>query len=126
MQAITRIQVVEAVSVDSTKLEDLYAELGCSNAEDMVCRATEGLAHHLHRCEQLHRDGALQELCNIARDIAPLAEQIGMMRLAHVAGSVETCVVRGDPVALSACVARLIRAGEGALMAVWDLQDITI
>lgn len=126
MQAVTQIRVVETVSVDPTQLETLYADLGFRSAEDIVCRATEKLSLRLNQCARAHQGQDFAALCKTARSIVPVAQQIGMERLARVAQSVFDCGQSGDPVALAACTARLIRIGEGSLMAVWDLQDVTI
>lgn len=126
MQSVTQIRLVETVSVDPTHLETLYADLGHRNAEDVVCRAMEELALRLHQCERQYRRGGLDELEKSARSLIGIADQIGMARLARVAGDVADCVAHADAVALGACVSRLIRIGEGSLMAVWDLQDMSI
>ena len=126
MQGITQLKPVETVQVDPAQLETLYRDLGTRNAEDVVCRAMEELALRLNQCERLYRRGQMGELHQGARSLCAIADQIGMARLAHVAKDVVCCIEVEDTVALAACMARLVRAGEGSLMAVWDLQDVTI
>ena len=46
-----------------------------------------------------------------------------MATLAHVARDVRICLRRGDPVALSATLARLDRVGDRSIHAVFDLDD---
>ena len=126
MSNVTRLQPYEAVHVDHDKLGTLYAQLGNSSAEDVVCRAMEELALRMSHCEQLYRAGSFEDLRKHARSLVAIADQIGMLALARVAGDVTHSIDSGDRNALAATLARLIRIGEGSLTAVWDLQDITI
>lgn len=123
---VTQIQLAEHVQVDHDRLDALYSEMDPINAEDVVCRAMEELALRMSHCERLYRAGDLDELRKASRSLIAIADQIGMKVMAQVARDVADCAQTGDHVALAATVARLIRAGEGSLTAIWDLQDVTI
>jgi hypothetical protein len=123
---VTQIRFVESVRVDHDRLGALYADMGHTGAEDVVCRAMEELALRMAHCDRLHRAGDYDELRKSARSLIAISDQIGMGLLARVAHDVMICIDRGDGVALSATLGRLMRAGEGSLIAIWDLQDITI
>lgn len=86
-----------------TKLEDLASQLSCV-----------GLAY---------RDGRFDRLNEHARAVSEMAAEIGLHRLARVGRTV--CVLAGqdNPAALAANLARLLRLGDAALTAIWDVQD---
>ncbi|MEO0669806.1 MAG: hypothetical protein AAFZ99_17980 [Pseudomonadota bacterium] len=126
MTTVTQIRPAEDVHVDHDRLGALYTELGHAAAEDVVCRAMEELALRMSHCDRLYRTGALAELRKSSRSLVSISEQIGMHVVARVAGDVTQCIDSGDPVALGATVARLMRTGERSLTAIWDLQDLTI
>ncbi|WP_223421082.1 hypothetical protein [Tateyamaria pelophila] len=126
MNSVTQIRLAEPVSVDHDRLGALYSEMGHAGAEDVVCRAMEELALRMAHCDRLMRSAEYDELRKSARSLIAIAEQIGMDLLARVARDVMDCIDIGDSVALAATLGRLMRAGEGSLTAIWDLQDITI
>lgn len=124
-QLLTLVQE-EHVRLDPDRLEALYLQLGENSAEDVVCRAIEELAIRLAHCERLWRDQDWMGLRKSARSLIAIAEQIGMTELARVAGDVTNAIDASDMAALGATLFRLIRIGERSLLAVWDLQDISI
>lgn len=126
MKQISQIKPRESVHVDQERLSALYAQLGESSAEDVVCRAMEELALRLSHCDRLFRTGDMQELRKSARSLIAIAEQIGMDDVSRVANDVTVCVDAQDDVAIAATLQRLMRSGEGSLTAVWDMQDIYI
>lgn len=116
----------EPASLDHEQLSALYAQLGALGAEDVVRRAMEELALRLSHAERQYRQNELPELRKGSRSLIAIAEQIGMQKLAAVAGDVATCIDQADDIALSATLARLMRVGERSLAAIWDLQDMSI
>lgn len=123
---VLKIKPVENVSVDQDRLGALYSQLGEAGAEDVVCRALEELALRLSHCDSLYREGCWVDLRKNTRSLIAIAEQIGMHALSSVAGDVTRCIDQQDTVAIAATLSRLIRVGERSLIAVWDIQDITI
>lgn len=126
MNDIVYMKPQESIRVDHDQLNGLYANLGDLAAEDVVCRAMEELALRLSHCERLYSSNDLPGLRKSSRSLIAIADQIGMSKLARVAGHVTDCVDSGDTIALSATFSRLLRIGEGSLTAIWDLQDLTI
>jgi len=116
----------ETVRLDPDRLEELYVQLGEAGAEDVVCRALEELAVRLSHTERCYREGREADLHKSARSLVAISEQIGMGTLARAASNVVACVDRGDPVALAATLARLLRIGERSLSEIWELQDKSI
>lgn len=126
MDQFLKIRMKETVHVDQDRLAALYAELGETDAEDVVCRAMEELALRLSHCSRLFNASNQTELRKCARSLIAIADQIGMHVLSRVAGDVISAIDSADAPATAATLARLIRIGEQSLTAIWDLQDITI
>lgn len=126
MSNITQLRLAENVNVDHDRLDALYAEMDPIHAEDMVCRAMEEVALRMAHCERQFRAGDLAGLQKSSKSMIAIADQIGMNMIARVAQDVTECAKAGDHVALTATLGRLMRAGEGSLTAIWELQDITI
>ncbi|WP_193079643.1 hypothetical protein [Pseudooceanicola spongiae] len=126
MEHVLVLAQQEVVRLDPDRLEALYLQLGESGAEDVVCRAMEEVAVRLSHTERLYRQDRMGDMRKSARSLVAIADQIGMNALARVSGDVTRCIDTGDPVALAATLARLLRVGERSLTAVWDLQDVTV
>ncbi|WP_311136180.1 MULTISPECIES: hypothetical protein [Pseudooceanicola] len=116
----------EPVGLDPERLRQLYAQLGEAGADNVVCRAMEELALRFSHADRMLREGRREELRKAVRSLAAIADQVGMTLLSRVAGDVGACLGGGDDVALAATFARLLRVGESSLMAIWELQDITL
>ena len=114
------------VQVDRERLDHLYAQLGASNAEQIVSRAMEELAARLDKVEGSYKKGQFDEMQKAARSMIAISEQIGMETFARVASDVNMLATQDDGAALAATVARLKRIGERSLLAVWDLQDASL
>ena len=114
------------VQVDRERLDHLYAQLGASNAEQIVSRAMEELAARLDKVEGSYKKGQFDEMQKAARSMIAISEQIGMETFARVASDVNMLATQDDGAALAATVARLKRIGERSLLAVWDLQDASV
>lgn len=128
MKQVTLLELEqhESVRLDSGRLEDLYLQLGQNGAETVVCRALEELAARLAHTERCFRAGGFDDMRKSARSLVAIADQIGMQMLARVAGHVTQCIDAGDPVALSATLARLLRIGERSLTEIWDMRDLSV
>ncbi len=126
MNHVLKIGLTETVRVDQDRLGALYAQLGETGAEDVVCRAMEELALRLSHCGRLYAAENWDDLRKCARSLIAISDQIGMHILAQVAGDVINSIDASDRVATAATLARLVRIGEQSLTAIWDLQDITI
>lgn len=123
---VLQIRPIEQVNLNQERLGALYAQLGESGAEDVVCRAMEELALRMSHCDQLYRDENWRELRKNTRSLIAIAEQIGMGTLSRVAGDVTACIDSGDGTGLSATLSRLLRIGERSLTAIWDVGDMNM
>lgn len=123
MEQVRILAPQETVLLDRDRLGALYEELGEVGAEDVICRAMEELALRLGQAEKLFREGAQEEMLRRVRSLVAIGEQVGMDRLARVAGDVCRCAERGDPVALAATLSRLVRLGDRSLRAVWEADQ---
>lgn len=126
MEQVTLLKQDEVVRLDGDRLEALYAQLGETGAENVVCRALEELAVRLSHTERCYREGRTADMRKSARSLVAIADQIGMRMLARVARDVTDCVDAGDHIALAATLSRLLRIGERSLSEVWELQDLSI
>nr|WP_174819031.1 hypothetical protein [Ruegeria atlantica] len=112
--------------MDPDQLNGLYRQLGDKNALDVLCRTIEELAVRLSNCERFWRARDWTGLRKCARSLVAIAEQIGMVALARVAGDVANSVDAGDAVATGSTLSRLIRVGEKSLTVIWDQQDLSV
>ena len=60
------------------------------------------------------------------RSLIAIAEQVGLEKLAHVAGNVICAIDQTSPVAIGATLTRLIRIGDRSLTAIWDTHDFPL
>lgn len=126
MNDIVKIRLAEQIQLDQVRLGALYAQLGESGADDVISRAMEELAVRLAQCDTLWRAGNLVQLRKHARSLIAIADQIGMHRLAQVAGDVMICLDNDDEVAVVATLSRMLRIGERSLSAIWAMEDLSI
>jgi len=126
VNAISQLIQEEPASLDHEQIASLYAQLGTMGAEDVIRRAMEELALRLSHLERQYRQGEFEELRKGARSLIAIAKQIGMQQLATVSENVCHAIDRNDTVAIAATLARLLRMGERSLLAVWELQDLSV
>lgn len=126
MSAVHKLAIDESVRLDRSQLEVLYQSLGSVGADKVVNHALEEISISLSRGVKEYRAGRLDELRATVRGLAAVAQQVGMMTLARVARDVQELSLTHDPAALGATMARLQRIAENSLMAVWDLQDLSV
>ncbi len=126
MTDVVKIRLSEQVQLDQVRLGTLYVQLGESGAEAVVCRAMEELAVRMAQCDTLWRANNTEQLRKHARSLIAIAEQIGMHRLAQVAGDVTACIDTQDTVAIAATLSRMLRIGERSLSAIWSMEDLSI
>tara|TARA_R100001369_G_scaffold10153_1_gene23062 strand:+ start:10647 stop:11024 length:378 start_codon:yes stop_codon:yes gene_type:complete len=123
---VLQMRPVEQVRVDQERLGILYNQLGETGAEDVVCRAMEELALRMSHCNRLYQASNWPELRKNCRSLIAIAEQVGLEKLAHVAGNVICAIDQTSPVAIGATLTRLIRIGDRSLTAIWDTQDFPL
>ncbi len=116
------LERIEQVRPNPERLAELCAKLGVREAEDTICRTMEELAVRLSFTERQWRQRNLPELRKSVRALVSIADRVGLHCMACVAADAVVCLDRQDEVALSAVLNRLIRLGEGALTAIWDIE----
>ena len=126
MATLAVLRYDEGVRLDPDRLVALYSDLGEAGAEQVVCRAMEELAARLTEIRRVADEGNPAAMRRSARLLIRVAEQVGMLTFARVAGDVLRATDAGDPAAQAATLARLLRIGDRSLNAVWDLRDRTV
>ena len=104
----------------------LYEDLGEAGAENVVSRAMDELSFRMNEMIGQYSDRDTERFCRNARSLCRVAGQVGMTSFSRVAQDVADCAAAGEPVALAATWARLQRLSDKSLVAVWDLQDISV
>ena len=123
---VTELRPREAVTLDSGPMEEMCNALGTERAEALVGSAMEELAVWLTRAAKLARAGNRPELAKVARLTAAVARRLGMPQLAAVARLAGELATGADEATLRAVTARMVRVGEASLIAVWDLEGMTV
>lgn len=123
---MVKIRLSEKIQLDQVRLGTLYAQLGETGAESVLCRAMEELAARLAQCDALWHARNRIQLRKHARSLIAIADQIGMHRLAKVAGDVTASIDAEDEIAIAATLSRMLRIGERSLSAIWSMEDLSI
>lgn len=126
MCAVLRLQYHEPIRLDRSQIEVLYHNLGPVGADKVVVHALAELGQTLALATAQYRAGEIERLRPSLKTLAALAQQVGMTLLARVARDVLELSRTYDAAAFGATMARLERIGEGSLVAVWDLQDLSL
>ncbi|WP_432450385.1 hypothetical protein [Aliiroseovarius marinus] len=126
MSMIDQLKHAEAVRLDRDQLETLFVQMGPQRADKEINQSLEDLAVALARVQKANQRGEIEDMQAGVRDLIRVAQKVGMVTLARVARDVLDLSKGTDGVAFAACLARLERIGEGSLIAVWDLQDMTL
>lgn len=122
---ITQLPLGEPARFNPGQLEKLCDRLGELRAEAEVAHALERLSALLDEVTRLGTHGERTALEEVLAALVRDARLIGMATLARVARNVLDCLDTGDPIALSATMARLDRVGDRSIHAIWDLEDLS-
>ncbi|MEM8848506.1 MAG: hypothetical protein AAGE03_00585 [Pseudomonadota bacterium] len=102
---------------------DRYGATAEAELAEILTRVETLLAMAGLQVEQGHL-GGLRRSCE---DLLPLAESVGMCSLQRATRGVLDCLTTGDPVALSACGARLAAMGRPETFRDWStIPDNTV
>jgi hypothetical protein len=126
MAEIANLTHVEDIQLDRDQLHALYVQFGPVQADRNLNQSLEDLALWLARLQRAQKSRRYADIQQGASDLKRLAQRLGMTTLARVARDVAEQSTTHDAVSLSATLARLTRVGERSLIAVWDLQDMSI
>ncbi|WP_102110300.1 hypothetical protein [Oceaniglobus roseus] len=113
----------EGCGINPGALLALRGSDGCALARTTMGEALEDLALALSRVAQAYREDRFHDLREAACTVGRIAASLDLDRLARVARTVAGLSTTTDCTALAANVARLVRLGNGALGAIWELQD---
>ncbi|MBE2278148.1 MAG: hypothetical protein IAE87_17840 [Rhodobacteraceae bacterium] len=123
---ITTLRPVERVRQDGEAIAAIYRNLGTTTAEQMVTRALGELALAMAGIASQVKERQLTDLARQLRRLQRMAENLGMISLAQVAGNALDCLERSDSTAFSAVWARLLRVAERCLAIDKDFADRSI
>jgi hypothetical protein len=123
---LSRLIPRERVSLNRGPIEGMCRTLGAERAEALVGGAMEELAVWVSRSEKLCRAGNRDELGRLARLTSTVGLKLGMDDLARVSDAVAELAPHSDEATLAAVTARMVRVGEGSLVAIWELQGLSV
>ncbi len=115
MGQVTALTPREVVRQDVEAIAVIYRNLGAPTAEQMVARALGELALTMAGLAEKVRAQDLRDLARQLGVLKRLAEDLGLVSLAHVAADSRTCLERADSTAFAAVWARLLRVAERSL-----------
>lgn len=115
MAEIMALRPRETVRQDVETIAVIYRNLGAPVAEQMVTRALGELALTMAGIAEKVRAQELRDLARQLTRLRRLAEDLGLVSLASVAGDAKCCLERADGTAFSAVWARLMRVAERSL-----------
>lgn len=126
MSVIVKLNHRESARLDRAQLERLYVQLGPVRADKEVNQTLEELAIELANVQKAQRQDRNEDLRHAVRQLIAIANKIGMTSLGRVARDVLDLSQGTDFAGFHATTARLGRIGERSLIAVWDIQDMSI
>lgn len=126
MENIVKLVLSEPVRLDHEQLEKLVLQFGPAEADRTINQALEDLAVGLADIQKAQQKKHCDNVGECARSLVGTARKLGMTTLARVARDVQELTKGDDTVAFHAATARLVRIGEGSLIAVWDIQDMSL
>lgn len=123
---VARLDFAESVQVDTARLEEICDVLGVHAGEAAICAAMEEMAGLVRAAQGAWERCDLDELHLGARHVRGVSERLGLVTLARVARNLAELCRGSDAAALAAVVARLERLGEQSLIAIWEVQDVSV
>lgn len=112
--------------MDDSAITQLMVDLGRPGAEEVINRDMEDIAMRLTELEMLHDAGEHDALWKTSKGMIGIAERIGLPDLADAARAVANASRCGDPIALSATIARVGRVGDLSLSAIWATPGVCL
>jgi hypothetical protein len=125
MKEVAVLRPREVVRQDVEAVAEIYRNLGAPTAEQLVTRALGELALTMAGIVEKVRAQDLRDLGGQLGRLRRLADDIGLVTLAKVAGDLQSCLERADGTAFSAVWARLLRVAERSLSPDHGVADLS-
>ncbi|NJS39409.1 MAG: hypothetical protein HC783_10735 [Rhodobacteraceae bacterium] len=125
MTEVAVLRPREVVRQDVDTVAEIYRNLGAPTAEQLVTRALGDLALTMAGIVEKVRAQDLRDLGGQLARLRRLADDIGLVTLAKVAGDLQSCLERADGTAFSAVWARLMRVAERSLSPDHGIADLS-
>ncbi|TAG31159.1 MAG: hypothetical protein EAZ40_00735 [Rhodobacterales bacterium] len=125
MTEVAVLRPREVVRQDVDAVAEIYRNLGAPTAEQLVTRALGDLALTMAGIVEKVRAQDLRDLGGQLARLRRLADDIGLVTLAKVAGDLQSCLERADGTAFSAVWARLMRVAERSLSPDHGIADLS-
>jgi hypothetical protein len=116
----------ERLRQDAEPIAAIYRNLGTQAAEQVVTRALAELALLVAGVSQQVGAGDMDELSRHLRRLQRMAQHLGMVSFATIAGDARTCHDAGDATGFAAVWARLVRVAERSLTSDHGLIDQSV
>ena len=104
----------EPTALDVCRIQELLTSLGSVRAREVISDVALEIIAKSARLDRALERGDLDLAARLARSIACLSEQVGLMEFSISASNLYDCASRKDLVALPAVAARASRLGETA------------
>ncbi|WP_189411503.1 hypothetical protein [Neogemmobacter tilapiae] len=120
------LRLWERVRQDAGPVQAMYQDMGTGAADQVIARVLGELAlttAHMAARVVAHDLG---DLARQLRRVERMAEQLGLVSFASVAGDARQMLARGDATAFAAIWARLLRVAERTLAPDHDLMDQSV
>ena len=115
----------EDAALDTSRILVLRQSLGDQRCREVVSEVVFHLTDRLGLLQAALDRQNVPEAQILAARLASLSEQVGLADFARVARALSGCLVDGEPVAIAAVGARLMRLGEESLFSVILYADQT-
>ncbi len=122
MSHVARLKVTEQAVVDQDELMRVLVRMDPDQADEAFQGLIKSLTDHLSVAEGHLRAQTYDQLADTMMLVEVIAGRLCMTALKQVARDVIICCTQGEPVALAATHARLLRVGESALREIWELK----
>ena len=113
----------QTASLDPCPVDHIFAVKRQAEAEELICRVLEDIAHRLYALQVAKYYHAFDQVAKPARRITQVTAQIGLTDVSRTAAHVATAARQADGVALSATLARLERGFDIAVTEIWTFRD---
>jgi hypothetical protein len=115
----------EKIAIDAERISVLRGAVGEQRTREIV---EEVVFHMMERIDLLDRAidaGDAVEACALAKRMAAMSEELGLVDVTRVAGDLNLCVGRGDRTAAAAVSARLGRLSDSSIVHLINYADRT-